>query len=513
MTEKTHRNALPAGYRLHWYTIEKTLGQGGFGMTYLARDDNLNQSVAIKEYLPRELAVRERDDSVQPLSDDQGEQFRWGLDRFLAEARTLAQFRHPHIVRVLAVFEANRTAYMVMEYERGQGLHEVLAGRRRLPEAELRRLLLPLLDGLEQVHAAGFIHRDIKPANIYIREDGSPVLLDFGSARQALGEATRTLTSLVSPGYAPFEQYVAKSDKQGPWTDIYGLGATLYRAVTGLSPPEAVDRSEALLHTGADSYTGCVVLAGSDYSPALCAAIDHALAFKPQDRPQSIAVWRRELDGNTAEALTVVAGTGSAPVTALPAVAAVAAKIEPPPLRRHSRARLVIYGTLALAFTVLLLAGLPANKSFLEPSPPSLPPLPAVDYAGVPATEPAVAEPATPPPMDVTRTPAPVPEPAPVQAPAATAAPTAAEKPVSPPSEKAGKPATTREALLDKLRDPKTQKRIVERLAQKSREAAKDGDIDAAVRFLDQALILAPENRKLLDARERLARLRPDDRR
>ena len=247
MTEEKLRNSLQAGHKLHWYEIEKVLGQGGFGITYLAYDANLDQRVAIKEYLPMELAVREGNHSVYPASQAQDERYQWGLDRFLSEARTLAKFKHSAIVRVLSVFEENNTAYMVMEYQRGQSLQQILERERTLSEVDLTAMVKPMLDGLESIHAAGFIHRDIKPANIFVNDEGYPVLLDFGSARQALGEHTRTLTSVVSPGYAPFEQYYSKSDRQGPWTDIYGLGATLYRCISGLQPMAAIDRSEAIL--------------------------------------------------------------------------------------------------------------------------------------------------------------------------------------------------------------------------------------------------------------------------
>ena len=236
-----------------WYRVEKILGQGGFGITYLAHDKNLDQDVAVKEYLPVELSVRDQDSSVHPVSGKHGEQYKWGLERFISEARTLAKFNHDHVVRVLSVFEENNTAYMVMQYEEGESLQEVLQRRKTMEEDELRGILMPLLDGLEKVHEQGFIHRDIKPANIFIRTDGSAVLLDFGSARQALGGQTRTLTSVVSPGYAPFEQYFSKSDKQGPWTDIYGVGATLYRAVVGVAPIDAIMRSEAILKTRNDT--------------------------------------------------------------------------------------------------------------------------------------------------------------------------------------------------------------------------------------------------------------------
>ena len=286
-----HRNALQPGHRVHWYEIEAILGQGGFGITYLASDTNLARKVAIKEYLPVELAVRERDQTVHPVSGEHEATYTWGLGKFIEEARTLAQFKHPNIVRVHTVFEAHGTAYMVMEFEAGDSFQERLDGR-CVPENELLRILFPILDGLELVHAAGFIHRDIKPANIFIRADGRPVLLDFGSSRQAMGGQTRTLTGLVSPGYAPFEQYVAKSNQQGPWTDIYGLGATLYRAASGHVPADAMTRSEALLRGDVDPYEpAATALAG--YSSAFIAAVDGALNFPPGDRPQSVADWRR----------------------------------------------------------------------------------------------------------------------------------------------------------------------------------------------------------------------------
>ena len=291
---KVHRNSLQPGYRLHWYEIRKVLGQGGFGITYLAHDTNLDKDVAIKEYLPMELAVREGDFSVHPLTEDRGRQYQWGLERFVAEARTLSRFEHPNIVRVHAVFEENNTGYMVMSYEEGQSLQEMLSGRRTLEESALLKILIPVLGGLELVHQAGFIHRDIKPDNIFIRKDGSPVLLDFGSARQALGEQTKTLTSLVSPGYAPFEQYYSRSDEQGPWTDIYGLGATLYRAIAGVAPLDAVDRSKSIVEGHKDIFVPATEIGKGKYSHRFLTAIDHALKFKRRDRPQSIREWQQE---------------------------------------------------------------------------------------------------------------------------------------------------------------------------------------------------------------------------
>jgi len=291
---KIHRNSLKPGHKILWYEIKEILGQGGFGITYLAYDPNLEKYVAVKEYLPIELAVRERDHSVHPVSEERGEQYKWGLNRFIKEARTLAKFEHPNIVRVLSVTEENNTAYMVMAYEHGHTLQQKLEGKKTLEEAELLKILIPLLGGLEQIHKAGFIHRDIKPDNIFIRNDGSPVLLDFGSARQALGEQTKTLTSLVTPGYAPFEQYYSKSDQQGPWTDIYGLGATLYRAIAGVPPMDAVDRSNAILKSTSDKLILVTEIGKGKYSERFLKAIDHALQFKEEDRPQTIKAWKNE---------------------------------------------------------------------------------------------------------------------------------------------------------------------------------------------------------------------------
>jgi len=289
------RNSLKNNHRLHWYLVDKVLGQGGFGITYLAHDPNLDQYVVVKEYLPMELAVRDGDFSVHPASEANGERYQWGLERFIEEARTLAKFKHPAIVRVLSVFEENNTAYMVMEYERGQSFQQVIEQRRTIPEQELIQIIGPLLDGLEVIHASGFIHRDIKPANIYIRRDGSPVLLDFGSARQALGVQTKSLTSIVSPGYAPFEQYYSKSDKQGPWTDIYSLAATMYRAITGLMPMDAIDRSEAILKAEKDAFVSAEVIGQGRYSAQFLAAIDNGLHFSEKKRPQTVDEWRAQL--------------------------------------------------------------------------------------------------------------------------------------------------------------------------------------------------------------------------
>jgi len=326
MTDQAYPDALPAQHRLHWYVLERVLGQGGFGITYLARDANLDQPVAIKEYLPVDVATRRADATVRARTEEQNDRYRWGLDRFIREARTLAKFDHPNIVRVLSVFEHNNTAYMVMRFEEGENLAALLERRRTLPEDELMRVVLPILDGLELVHDAGFIHRDIKPDNIHIRDDGSPVLLDFGSARHSMGHA-RTVTILVAPGYAPFEQYYSSGENQGPWTDLYSLGATCYRAIAGIPPMDAITRSKGILGSTREILVPAATIGSGRYTPEFLKAVDHALAFTEKERPQTIAEWRRELTAGGKPAARPASGAipevrATAPATAVPAPAA-----------------------------------------------------------------------------------------------------------------------------------------------------------------------------------------------
>jgi len=281
--------ALPRGYALHEYRIEQTLGIGGFGLTYLATDSNLNLRVAIKEYLPGELALRCEDQSVQPKSDSNLDSFKWGLSRFLDESRTLASFRHPNIVRVMRFFEANRTAYMVMEFVAGQPLGEWMRSRRPLEQKTVLAIANSLLDGLDVVHRTGFLHRDIKPGNVFMREDGSPVLLDFGSARVASTGSERT--AIVTPGYAPIEQYHSHGN-QGPWSDLYALGGVLYWMITGNRAVEAVARVRQ------DVLPPAVQVADRNrYSMELLTAVDWALAPHEDQRPQSVADFRSVLSG------------------------------------------------------------------------------------------------------------------------------------------------------------------------------------------------------------------------
>ena len=290
MTQPTHQNALPLDSMLMEYRLLSVLGAGGFGITYLARDTNLEKDVAIKEYMPGSVAVRRTDGTIMPTNAGHDHDYRWGLERFIQEARTLAKFSHPHIVRVNRFFEANGSGYMVMDYEAGESLKAWIKRNPFPAEQALKTLLAPLLDGLEKVHEAGFLHRDIKPDNIFIRKDGGPVLIDFGSARQAVGGATQTLTTIVSPGYAPFEQYTTSS-QQGPWSDIYALSGVLYFAVTGNNPPDAITRMKT------DMLPQALGVARMRYSGPFIDAITWALAHDEAARPRRVDQWREALLG------------------------------------------------------------------------------------------------------------------------------------------------------------------------------------------------------------------------
>ena len=288
---------LPIGYELQCYKVEQILGEGGFGITYLAHDNSLDRQVAIKEFMPRDMTIRATNMTIQPIDDSSGDMLQWGLERFIREAKTVSKFDHPNIVRVHSVFEENCTAYMIMSYEEGMSFLERLQKGDQPSEEELIEIILPLLDGLEVMHAEGVIHRDIKPANIFIRKNGSPVLIDFGSAREAMGDETKTLTSFISPGYAPFEQYHGKSDVQGPWTDIYSLGATLYRAIIGKPPMDSSFRNRLTDEQAIEEIREILDKYSDTYSTLFLRAIEHAIRSNHKDRPQTIDEWRTMFTG------------------------------------------------------------------------------------------------------------------------------------------------------------------------------------------------------------------------
>lgn len=323
MLRDRHLSALQPGARLHSYTIGTILGAGGFGITYKARENITQREVAIKEYLPTALATRDRDrNTVRPLSEDAARDFKWGLERFRQEAKLLIEFRHPSIVPVLAYLEANGTGYLVMAFQEGTSLAEVLRGTSTLTEARVLQFVEPLLDGVEEVHRHNFVHRDIKPDNIYIRSDETPVLLDFGAARQALREGLASHTAVLTEGYAPFEQYSRKGN-QGPWTDIYALGAVMYQCLTGEPPVEAPQRAIARLRGIPDPMAQRFAALRANVSADLAFAIESAMSVVEEERPQTIAQFRgliaamtrnvRRVSGSPPSAVTLVPDLSESP--------------------------------------------------------------------------------------------------------------------------------------------------------------------------------------------------------
>ncbi len=288
MREHYHHNALPPGATVDEYRLIEVLGEGGFGIVYRGEGRYLNDQVAIKEYLPRHLATRTDGATVAPTSPESEESYAWGLKKFQEEARILWKLaqpeRHPNIVAVRRFLEANGTTYMIMDFEDARPLSSLLKSNDVLPQRQLEDLLFRLLDGLKRAHRAGIWHRDIKPANILIRSDGTPVLIDFGAARQELDSHTRSIVAAITPPYAAFEQYAAQGN-DGPWTDIYALGVTLYRCITGRLPPSATERLEA------NEFRPLSSLNLKDYTPEFLEAVDRALEVWAKDRPQSVEEW------------------------------------------------------------------------------------------------------------------------------------------------------------------------------------------------------------------------------
>ena len=283
-----HQLALPAGYQLGEYRILKVLGQGGFGITYLAEDTRLNHQVAIKELLPKDFATRSVNHTIVPLSQADEPDLAWAKESFLGEARFLVKLNHPNVVRFFRYFELNDTAYLVMEFVRGQNFKAWMQSHQHPSEKELKALLLPLLEGLEYVHQQGLLHRDISPENVIITEEGRPMLLDFGSARAALG--TNPKTEVVRRGFSPIEQY-QRNSPQGPYTDLYAMAGIMIQAVSGEPPPDSIDRFGSR-----DPYQPVTRRLRGRYSESFLRALDAAFAALPKDRPQSVARWRALLE-------------------------------------------------------------------------------------------------------------------------------------------------------------------------------------------------------------------------
>ena len=286
--------ALPNGYRLNEYTIVRKIGGGGFSMVYLATDDE-NSLYAIKEYLPGALVLRTAGSVVvEASSDDNRNIFRHGMKCFFEEGRTLAKINHSNVVRVTNFFRANETVYMVMHYERGRTLQQYIQTHRgNIRESFIRRVFAQMLNGLREVHTHKLLHLDVKPSNIYIRQDGSPVLIDFGAARQTLNQEEIRLQPMYTPGFAAPEQYHNR-ERLGPWTDIYSTGASIYACLAGL-PPQAADAR--LLN---DKLTPAAKAWAGEYSSQLLETVDWCMQLNYMERPQSVfALQKRLMDDST----------------------------------------------------------------------------------------------------------------------------------------------------------------------------------------------------------------------
>jgi hypothetical protein len=307
------QEALPPGTRFGELEIVRVLGVGGFGIVYLARDHSLERDVALKEYMPAALATRGQGPQITVRSGALSETYAVGLRSFINEARLLAKFDHPSLVKVYRFWEDNATAYMVMPYLQGRTLRETRRAMSTPPdEAWMRGVLLPIMGALEVLHRDGVFHRDIAPDNILLPPDGPPVLLDFGAARRVISDRTQSLTAILKPSYAPIEQYAEMTAlRQGPWTDLYALGAVVHALLVGAPPAPATARAlqDEMVPLASRSFPGV--------SLRFLAAIDWALAVRPQERPQSIDALRAVLDGRAeapAFARTLPGSTSLMPV-------------------------------------------------------------------------------------------------------------------------------------------------------------------------------------------------------
>jgi len=279
---------LPTGFPLGEYTIDRKIGGGGFSLVYLAYDPD-GVPVAIKEYLPDGMVMRGANGEVLPISEEKEKTFRQGMKYFFDEGRTLANIRHPNVVEVSNFFRANSTVYMAMRYERGKTLQRHIYDLRDEPMREgfIRSVFIHLLNGLREIHSQRLLHFDIKPSNIYIRMDGSPLLIDFGASRQALLSEQKYIP-MYTPGFAAPEQYNQR-DRLGPWTDIYGIGASMYACIARRPPPPANERmQEDKLVAVAKEFAG-------GYSPEFLELIDSLLRLPYTDRPQSVFSVQKQL--------------------------------------------------------------------------------------------------------------------------------------------------------------------------------------------------------------------------
>ncbi len=281
-------HALPAGYQLDDYCIERQLSLGGFSIVYLATDSK-GESVAIKEYLPNSLALRGEGEIRPLITPDHVAAFRYGMKCFFEEGRALARLSHPNVIRVLNFFRANDTVYLVMEYEHGRTLQEFIQKNRiNVTENFIRNVFTKLLNGLREVHSRKLLHLDLKPSNIYLRNNYTPVLIDFGAARQTLASDTPMLKPMYTPGFASPEHY-SQRDLLGPWSDIYSVGASMYACLAGAAPQAADSRMEK------DALVPAMVRWEMQYSDQLLETIDWCLCLNHFYRPQSVFALQKAL--------------------------------------------------------------------------------------------------------------------------------------------------------------------------------------------------------------------------
>ncbi len=289
---RTVPNALPVGYRFNEFEIKEVIGGGGFGIVYRAWDHQLERTIAIKEFMPASLAVRGDDMTLVLRSERFGKAFSAGLNSFIQEARLLARFNHPNLLHVLRFWVQNDTAYMGTLFYSGTTLSRLREQKPEMVnEAWIRRMLPMLFGAIKTIHDEGYLHRDISLDNIQIQDNGLPVLLDFGSARRTIGNLSDETETMLRPGFAPIEQYTDDNEsEQGPWTDIYALGAVIHTLIAGSPPPVSVVRSIQ------DTYKPLAELQPAGYSLSLLQAVDRALMLRMDDRPQSIDEFAALID-------------------------------------------------------------------------------------------------------------------------------------------------------------------------------------------------------------------------
>ena len=420
-----HAITLPAGTRLLEFEVQSTIGEGGFGIVYLAWDHSLDRKVALKEYMPSTIAYRAGATEIRARSERHRETFDAGMKSFINEAKLLAQFDHPSLLKVYRFWEANGTAYMVMPFLEGATVRDIVRAMPAPPdEAWILGLLRPVCDALAMLHAVQVYHRDIAPDNILLLADtGRPLLLDFGAARRVIGDMTQALTAILKPGYAPVEQYADMPGvKQGPWTDVYALAAVTHWMILGKTPSPSVGRLFD------DPHVPLARSAEGRYSEPFLQAIDRALAVMPDKRTQSVEAFRNDLLGTPPAARAAIADPApSTPAGALPPAPHGAPATPAEPASRR-------WLPMAIG-SALVVAAAAAALLWTRPSPPLVPDVPSAGSAVPPdaAASAVLAAPAI-----LTASPM-APASVPIEAPATGVAPEAvspavtAEVPVAPP--------------------------------------------------------------------------------